>query len=1116
MNVADRSVLPVASPQFRMTRLQLFDWGTFSGIHTIPIAERGFLLVGPSGSGKSTILDAITALLIPPKWATFNVAARDEKGPDRSLVTYIRGAWAEQQDGDSGDIVKRCLRTTTTWSALALNYSNGAGQNVALVQVMWIKGTSNAAADVRRLYLLLEREFDIRELQSFGESGFDIRKLKQALPEAAVREEFKAYSERFCRLFGIENEMALRLLHKTQSAKSLGDLNSLLRDFMLERPETFEVAERLVSEFGELNAAHAAVVIARKQVATLLPARESHERMESHRRDRNALQDLRVGVKPYKTMRRGKLLEENIAALLVEIQGKDGEIHRQQAIHENHVSHLEDLGRQHQALGGDAIGQWEKEKLNIAEQRLQLGEKRSQAEYACKALDRSLPTSPQSFAELVEDARTEIEGRQKGADKSRAEWAGIEKRRTDAEHAFADAMKELASLKQQHSNINADMLTLRSVIAASIGVSESTLPFVGELVEVKKEDSPWQGAVERVLRGFALSLLVEEKHYPALSKYVNERNLKSRLSYYRTEPRLTSQSRSVAPDSLVRKLNVKEGPFSDWLTADLQQRFDLHCVESLDAFRNADRAVTQEGLIKHNRVRHEKDDRRSVSDRAHWVLGFDNTEKRLLFEKTAGDLAQVLSKIGQEINTFKDRDAGAQDRLMHCQTLVNLQWREIDLIPLIDRLKAIDQKIEEVKKGNVPLKTISDRIDRQRPVVERALKTLNGLIDERRKRIEKKEEFERDLKAIRDDASVVASTPFQIEGLDKRYVALPVRLENLDSLSSDVLETLANEIIAANEAIGVCGKFIEARFVEFKNNWPTDAADMDTSMASASDYFAKLQRLETDGLPAYEERFFDLLHRQSHQNLAALSRYLSQARKEILERMDSVNQSLAKAPFNLGTYLQINVSDRQLEAVRDFKRAIQEAISHALSDGRQAAEARFVILKQLVERLASQDAGERRWRELVLDVRQHVEFVGRELDSVGKEVEIYRSGAGKSGGQRQKLATTVLAAALRYQLSSSDQELPVYAAVVLDEAFEKADNEFTALAMNIFAEFGFQMIVATPLKSVMTLEPFIGGACFVQIADRRKSGVMLIEYDMEKKKLKLSERTEGVGELESS
>jgi uncharacterized protein YPO0396 len=107
------------------------------------------------------------------------------------------------------------------------------------------------------------------------------------------------------------------------------------------------------------------------------------------------------------------------------------------------------------------------------------------------------------------------------------------------------------------------------------------------------------------------------------------------------------------------------------------------------------------------------------------------------------------------------------------------------------------------------------------------------------------------------------------------------------------------------------------------------------------------------------------------------------------------------------------------------------------------------------------------------------------------------------------LATTCLAAALRYQLGGADGGGPVYAPVVLDEAFGKADNEFTELAMRIFEKFGFQMIVATPLKSVMTLEPFIGGACFVEIAERKRSATLPIEYDNDKHRLRLAAHSHG-------
>src|SRR5579862_8583013 len=104
----------IAEPfgQFRMARLQVYNWGTFSDVHDIAIARRGFLFVGRSGAGKTTLLDAFSALLVPPKWIDFNAAAREgeKTGRDRSLLSYIRGAWAEQQDDASGRFGTQYLR----------------------------------------------------------------------------------------------------------------------------------------------------------------------------------------------------------------------------------------------------------------------------------------------------------------------------------------------------------------------------------------------------------------------------------------------------------------------------------------------------------------------------------------------------------------------------------------------------------------------------------------------------------------------------------------------------------------------------------------------------------------------------------------------------------------------------------------------------------------------------------------------------------------------------------------------------------------------------------------------------------------------------------------------
>lgn len=1110
--------------QFRMFRLQVFNWGTFSGLHDVPISEQGFLFVGRSGAGKSTLLDAFSALLVPPRWIDFNAAAReaDKTGRDRNLVSYIRGAWAEQKDDDSGEIATRYLRPGTTWSALALSYRNASGQYVVLVQLLWLRGNGNGPGDVKRHFLIFDRPFGLEELEIFGQSNLDVRKLKQAFPEVFSRDKFQPYSERFRRLLGVESDMALRLLHKTQSAKNLGDLNVFLREFMLDKPATFDVADRLVSEFDELNAAHQAVVIARRQVETLVPARAQYQQREAFLVERGVLDELLAGIDSYSGRRRVDLLKEQIEHLNVQADGLEGEISRKEAVLGQNNSALRDLERRHREVGGDQVEIWETEKSSLEQQREQCLRKRAQAEGACKQLDKVFPDSPQRFAELVGEARQELERRESGSSESREQRDILVIRKREAETVFTQTAGEVKALERQPSNIPAHMLDLRDAIAADLGVSSNALPFAGELIEVKPDEAQWQGAIERVVHGFALSLLVDERHYSALSSHLNNRHLGQRLVYYRTGQVDHQPPRSVGVNSLVLKLNIKECNQAEWLRTELRRRFDYACVDSLQAFRREDRALTPEGQIKHSKARHEKDDRRSVGDRRSWVLGFDNREKLALFREQAQQLAGEITDVAKEIDALDEREKGRASRAMHCQTLVNLQWQEVDVAPLLTGIDKLERRIRKALEGNTALKDVAGQIDRQHQLVNEADQTLRKVRIEYEKIVGQIEEYQQALQKLQDDPSLVALTPGQQQGLDYHFEAIsePVRLGNLDKLTRDVERLINHEIKALTENMGKCERLIEKQFGEFIFEWPAEAEGLDATLAAAADFFAKLTRLETDGLPAHEQRFFELLESQSHQNLAALSTYMNDARKEILERMDLVNDSLAQVPFNQSanqtTYLQIAPSDRQLPEVREFKQEIQQALSHAWSEDRDLAESRFVALRRLVRRLASEESDHKRWRQTVLDVRQHMEFIGRETDESGVEVEVYRSGSGKSGGQRQKLATTCLAAALRYQLGGNEHGVPMYAPVVLDEAFDKADNEFTALAMNIFRNFGFQMIVATPLKSVMTLEPFIGGACFIDISDRRVSGVLMIEYDSQQQRLKLPAHTDQETSLEVS
>lgn len=1099
------ALLESSSDQFRLARIQTFNWGTFSNVFDFPIPKKGYLFVGPSGSGKSTVLDAHAALLTPPKWVDFNVAAREAErhGRDRSVMTYLRGAWA-QQTGDGGEYVSQYLRSGTTWSAIAETYRDEKGRVVVLAQVLWVKGNSTASGDAKRLYLILEREFDVQELEFFAKNEFDTRRFKHDLPDAKVHTEFSAYQERFRRLLGIDNERALRLLHKTQSAKNLGDLNVFLRDFMLDEPETFGIATSLVNEFGELNEAHQEVVAARKQIQTLAPAREEHMELERGNNERNGLQAIQTATDQYREYRRKVLVDERIAELEVDKEASRQELQRLSQIADNEFKKLTDLQRQKLNMGADVLVRLEEEiKVAEAEKPVRM-HKREQAAEACNVLGWVVPDSLVWFVQRVEAAKQRLL-------KARDLKKEIEERKDQlkdnhrqASEEFAKTVAEVNALERQKSNLPARLVDLRERMARDLSIPEEKLPFVGELVEVRSDSAEWRGAIERVLGGFARSILVDDKHYAAVSTYLNERNIGERLVYFRTIQQ--TSGRTPGPNSLVRKLNLAQGSFGEWVREELKHAFDLECAETMQSLRNASRAVTREGLVKHSTTRHEKNDRYSVNDRSQWVLGFDNKEKLTLYKNKAVELGGRISELGMELKKIGDEEDLQQSQLLHCQNLSNLTWSDVDIGALLTHIDDLTERLKVEQNARPDLAVLDGRIKTQEGVHRKAVDEANGEDAKCRGIANDIEKLNCKLADLVRLWPTSDRAPAYADQIAARYALTgrEVTLENLDQVNGLVDRGLSNELRALENRLTELKSSIVQRFAEFNRLWPAVAGGLDTTLASAEDYLAKLKRLEDDNLPAYEDRFFGLLREQSDQNLTLLATKLDEERSAIRSRMELVNESLETAPFNPGTHLVIETTDKSLEDVRFFRASLKESLSHSFSNDRDLAEERFKTLAALVKRLASQETVDKNWRNLVLDVRQHVDFVARELDADEIEVEVYRSGAGKSGGQRQKLAATCLAAALRYQLGGQDRALPSYSTVVLDEAFDKADAEFTAMAMNIFKTFGFQMIVATPLKSVMTLEPFIGGACFVHIKDRKKSAVIPIEYDGESQRLKLT------------
>ena len=110
-------------------------------------------------------------------------------------------------------------------------------------------------------------------------------------------------------------------------------------------------------------------------------------------------------------------------------------------------------------------------------------------------------------------------------------------------------------------------------------------------------------------------------------------------------------------------------------------------------------------------------------------------------------------------------------------------------------------------------------------------------------------------------------------------------------------------------------------------------------------------------------------------------------------------------------------------------------------------------------------------RDLLLDVRKHVEITAVRITPDGVEVSTYSSLGGKSGGESQELVAFVVGAALRFQLGDESRTRPRFAPVFLDEGFVKSDSEFAGRAVAAWKGLGFQLIIGAPLDKVTALEP---------------------------------------------
>lgn len=1107
---------------FRLQYLEVYNWGTFNKVRwQIQPNGQNALLTGDIGSGKSTLVDALTCLLVPHNKITFNKAAGAE-GKERSLPSYVRGEYKKEREEITKVAKKVFLRPEdNTYSVIIGNfYNRGYIENVCLAQFFWI----GQEGKVEKLLVIGTIPLNINE--HFGNFS-DISDLKAKLRRTEgvqlFNDNFSQYSDHFRRLFGMNSDKAIDLFYQTVSMKSVSSLTDFVRDQMLERTDVKEQITALLKRFDDLNKAHAAVVHAREQYQILKPLTESCADYESITSEIENIEAMLEVMPAWYAEKKWKLLE----IAITETNEKLEKTENDQSLISKELDNFEN---RRQAIIQDISNNGGRRIEDIG---LEIGRHEDDKNTKKKDFDDYTHLAMKAGLNAIRDE----DGFKKNGKKARElndQCDELEiKLRDERDNLVSDLRKqksdvaseriEFQSLKDRKTQIPAWLVSFRLQLCTDLRIEEEKLPFAGELLKVTENDADWEGAVEKLLHDTGISLLVPRAFYKGVSGYVNDNLLKGadgrgiKLTYL--EANLQDNTRIIKEldaNSIAYKLEIKpDTEFYDWLEGYIQRNFGDYICTDVSGLQHVPYGITHQGLIKAGRIRHIKDDRRRIDDRRNYVLGWSNTAKIKALEDAITKLDEKILHLDKQVIAVEKKEKENQDKksilglLLHIKDFSRINWQyhvskihelgqERDkLLNNNNVLAELNRNREEVEKLIKEKKEAGDQINRD---IGGLIKEIENLEEQKSAAKQKMEQYQQNLK----------DKWFPI--IEEKQGSKSYTHKNIDNKQEDFRKQFQGEngeLKKLRHRQTGFRSLVERKMREIKEHSKAEYSELVESIEARAEYTKKYEQLVAEDLKRHEDRFKEELNKNVINSIAVFDSQLQRHESEIKQKIHIINQHLGEIVYNAAqdTYITILMESTGNKDVRLFREELKKCYTHSFSSNTELyTEHKYEQVKGILDRFASQENANKEWTSTVTDVRQWFEFNASErYRTDDNEKEFYEGSSGKSGGQKEKLAYTILASALAYQfgLQFGESKSRSFRFVVIDEAFGRGSDESTRYGLELFKKLNLQLLIVTPLQKIHIIENHVNSFHFISNREGNNSQISNFtkeEYDEERKK----------------
>lgn len=1065
-----------------MTRVQLINWHYFENER---ISFHGSTLIsGENTAGKSTILDAIQ-LVLTTNTRRFNVAA-NEKGK-RDLRGYVRCK--------IGNVGEAYLRKGAVPANVALEFYEEKGDRYFVLGVHMLSRDEESPVTTR-WYIEECRLEDLSFMA--GERAALAEEFRAKNRKITYIDQKNAAQDRFKRRLGNLDDKFFDIIPKSLAFKPMDNVKEFINKFVLSE-ERVDVAS-LRENIETLSELENILDRSRRQQGALERILDRYDEIEE--KDRSILvNDILLKI-------------ANRDAVHLDVENLEKKIRMKSQSVESNRGFLEEMGRQirdlenqilaisvdieathsnallQQArsriekLEGEIRQKKEDEKKLQEQVRFLMNYLRDLERLDYKPVKRTQAEQIGEAADQEEKAKT-IEKLEAFAAKEQNEiqktWAILTADMDRISGEIDDCQERLKKLEKRVLPYPEYAQRLKEMVEKEFvrkGIS-SPVYFLSELLEIT--DGKWSSAIEGYLNTQKFYLVVEPEYYHAALE-VYDKNRKNIHTAGIINSRKLPTEQEAAPDSLayvVKSDNRYARAYANYILGRVKRCNNVHELEQHSIAMTPECMLYQGYVVRHLNPR---DYENPFIGQYAYRTQIENVKKEIE-EKTRrrSELRQAIQMYTAVWESAKKVNLGIIKLYLYVpESLKSLQEQMVSAKAELKEAESDPTLIElnlklEAKKKELDIKEREkDSLNRENIRLENQIDTHRNEMQERKKeydslRTELEEQADRD--------GVVYKEADDKYRQNRKSKSAQVIAVNFAPQRSQLLRE-REELLDGKTGL----KELQMRFnQEF-------TLDFVMGLTNISEYREALQKLKSVEIVRYEEKLklaredceqifrSDFLSRMKENIESARNEFrsLNKALDSIYYGDDSYRFKISFDKNKEGLYRMIT-SENNYEGINLWTSAFEEEYREEMAD--------------LFDKLMARDDNGQKIVEEYTDYRTYLDYdieIHKRDGSVQRFSDIY----GEKSGSETQVPYYVAIAASFYQLYRYGNSIRI---MLLDEAFDKMDDERIQSMMEFFNGLGLQVILATPPAKIEVIGEQVGT---VLTAIRVGQNSIVEEYDL--------------------